>query len=159
MVVKIQTVDGKIREYRTVYSKGSGEYSPQKYVTKCGREWENKPSPFEECDHLECAISIAKSDSDSGPCIFMLFLAFAGLVILWCRDMPPFEFLGFRFNGLEVLGFEFSGSALIFFGFYIIFAIHSLISGLNSGTKFDELKEFERERKIKGVRAWRIYDS
>uniref|UniRef100_UPI002FE309D6 hypothetical protein n=1 Tax=Methanothrix soehngenii TaxID=2223 RepID=UPI002FE309D6 len=61
MVVKIQTVDGKIRAYQTVYGIGGGDSGPEKYVTECGMEWKNKPSPSEECDHIECAISIAKS--------------------------------------------------------------------------------------------------
>jgi len=161
MVVKIQTVDGKIRAYQTVYGIGSGDSGPEKYVTECGMEWKNKPSPSEECDHIGCAITPAKSGADSGPMGFMVCLALAivFLVFLSGKDIPPLEFLGFKFIGFEFLGLKFPAWTLISFGFFAFSAILSLKSGLDSGARFDELKEFERERKIRGIRAWRVYDS
>ena len=73
MAVWLQTVDGKIKEYRTVYGEGSncGEpASPEKYVTKCGQEWRSKASPQEECYHLECAIYLAEKQKKNGHAFF-----------------------------------------------------------------------------------------
>ena len=138
MVVKIQTVDGKIRAYQTVYGIGGGDSGPEKYVTECGMEWKNKPSPSEECDHIGCAITPAKSGADSGPMGFMVCLALAivFLVFLSGKDIPPLEFLGFKFIGFEFLGLKFPAWSLISFGFFAFSAILSLILLVSMVLKF-----------------------
>lgn len=63
MAVRLQTAEGKIKEYQTVIGVGScigGEVSGvEKWITKCGREWDRLPEPHQECCHLECAIDKA----------------------------------------------------------------------------------------------------
>ena len=76
MVVRIQTAEGKIREYKTSSCLG-------KYSSKCATEYGRK-----DCDHLECAIGVAKRERDAGPGGFMLFLSFAGMIIQFSGDQP-----------------------------------------------------------------------
>ncbi len=70
MVVELHTADGKIRKYETVYGidacAGDTHYI-EKYVSGCGLEWKNKPTQHEECDHLDCAIYLAKRKRKNGP--------------------------------------------------------------------------------------------
>ena len=61
MVVRLQIAEGKIKEYRTTY-KIDGENNPANYFTKCGKMWIHKPKPQDECDHLDCAIYLAKPE-------------------------------------------------------------------------------------------------
>jgi hypothetical protein len=62
MGLRLQTDDGKIKEYHTAYgvdlhpTKSEYSYKFEKWVTKCGRTWYYKPEPHQECDHLDCAI-------------------------------------------------------------------------------------------------------
>jgi len=63
-----------------------------------------------------------------------------------------FEFLGIKISCMDPYIFS------VFFVFFLS-NFYLLKSGLDSGARFDELKEFERERKIRGIRAWRVYDS
>lgn len=59
MPVRLQTAKGLIKEYKTVYAVSSciGDASGvDKWITKCGREWDKLPELHQECDHLECAI-------------------------------------------------------------------------------------------------------
>lgn len=83
MVVRLQTADGKIREYNTIYGEsetfGDG-YCITRYLTNCGREWEKKPKQHEECDHLDCAIFLAKRQK-GGPG-FILFIALAAFMLI-----------------------------------------------------------------------------
>ena len=64
MAVRLQTAEGNIKEYQTVYGVGApigGEVSGyDKWVAKCGGEWDKEPEPHQECDHLECAIYIVE---------------------------------------------------------------------------------------------------
>ncbi len=43
MVVRLQDCRGKIKTYETIQVIGGGEYGLDKYITKCGLEWKNKP--------------------------------------------------------------------------------------------------------------------
>ena len=62
MTMRLQTTEGEIKEYGTaqVLFISGVEGSPvDKYVTKCGREWE--PATINhECGHLDCAIYLVK---------------------------------------------------------------------------------------------------
>jgi uncharacterized protein (DUF983 family) len=68
MAVRLQTADGKIKEYQTVeWGGGGGEHDlhPAKYISNCGREWRCERKPQEECNHLECAIAVAEHSENS----------------------------------------------------------------------------------------------
>ena len=71
MVVRLQTAEGKIKTYETIEGTGEGEYGPDKYIAKCGREWKEKPKPQDECDHLDCAIYLAETSTTFGLVLFM----------------------------------------------------------------------------------------
>jgi hypothetical protein len=45
MVVRLQTAEGKIKEYKTIYASEGGDCGPQRYHTKCGLTWDYKPTP------------------------------------------------------------------------------------------------------------------
>jgi len=140
MAVWLQTVDDKIKEYRTAYGEGSdyGEpASPEKYVTKCGQEWRSKPSPQKECYHLECAIYLAEKQKRNGSAFFKVSIIFAiGSMVFMRQD------LGFvlMFSGLSTL---------------MVFAY--LINGLMAGKRFDELIEYRAKRTINGIKASQIF--
>ena len=81
MVVRLQTAEGKIKKYDTIYAVGGeGEYGPDKYASKCGREWKKKPKEHEECHHLDCAIHAAEYASNYQKSHFKVFLC---IVIFW----------------------------------------------------------------------------
>jgi hypothetical protein len=84
MAVRLQTAEGKIKKYETVYSVGGGgDGPPDKYLTKCGKEWKRAPKPHDECDHLDCAIYLAEKQRDEGPKGFVLCIALAaGIMVL-----------------------------------------------------------------------------
>ena len=140
MVVQLQTADGKIKKYETVYSIGGGADSPpDKYLTKCGKEWKYAPKQHDECDHLDCAIYLAERQRDGGPKAFMLFIAFAaGIMILggWWQDF---------------------GSWPMYSGAMTLLAFGSLIEGLRAGRRVEELTEFKDRSTIKGITAWRLF--
>jgi len=140
MVVRLQTAEGEIKEYETVYSVGGGEDSrPDKYLTKCGKEWKRAPKPNEECDHLDCAIYLAEERRDGGQKGFMLFIALAaGIMILGGR------------------GQDF-GSALMISGAMTLLAFWILISGFGVGKRVEELIEYKYKGTIKGITAWRLF--
>ncbi len=56
MVVRLQTENGEIKEYRTSCGEDwtpRGEYGYfKKFVTKCGMEWKKRPKKQNECNHL-----------------------------------------------------------------------------------------------------------
>lgn len=82
MSVRLQTDKGEIKEYQTFYGVGSciGDVSEvDKWITKCGREWDRMPESHQECDHVECAIRAI----DSGK-----FNLIFGFPFLW--RLQPF---------------------------------------------------------------------
>ncbi len=133
MVVRVQTAEGKIKEYRTTYGmgdNGSGNNPrPEKYASPCGREWKFQPEANEECDHLNCAIYLAKEERDGAPRNFMFFIAIA-LILL---------FFNFGLACITILA-----------------GVVSLISGIRSGNRLDELCEFSIKSTINGIAAWKI---
>ena len=136
MVVRLQTAEGKIKEYRTTHGvgdNGSGNNPrPEKYVSPCGMEWEFQPEPNEECDHLNCAIYLAKKERDYAPRDFVLLIVLTVILL----------FLDF-------------GVASIFI---LLGGVVSLISGIRSGNRLDELCEFSLKGTINGIMAWRIFE-
>ena len=85
MVVRLQTSEGKIKEYRTTYGVGDNGSEnnprPEKYVSPCGKEWEFQPKPNEECHHLNCAIYLAKKERDYAPIVFVLLIVVAVILL------------------------------------------------------------------------------
>lgn len=153
MVVCIETIEGKIKKYRTiepVYPSNRNDYSPpEKYIAYCGREWKDKPEEHEECDHIDCALYLAKRSSDSGPMNFMIFSALglgSILFFIWKNINFNFEFLGVTIP-----------MNMLFYGILFLLALISLVDGLCSGKQFYELNEYKNKGTINGVRAWRIY--
>jgi len=153
MVVCIETVEGKIKKYHTiepVYPSNGGDNShPEKYIAHCGREWKDKPKEHEECDHIDCALYLAKRSYDNGPMGFVIYSALGvGFIIfiIWENINFEYEFLGITLP-----------LNLLFYVTFFLAALHSLIEGLKSGKQFDELKEYKQKGTINGVRAWRIY--
>jgi hypothetical protein len=148
MAVRLQTTEGKIKKYDTIYGEYSGggggaesggHYSPDKWVAYCGREWEYEPKPYEECDHLDCAIHLARKRSDAGPVIFM----FCGAIGLGIIIIKPGDFT--LFPALM--------TALCF-----LVAFSKLIQGFKAGKQFDELNEYKHKNTVNGVRAWKFFD-
>ena len=135
MAVRLQTSEGKIKEYRTTYGvgdNGSGNNPrPEKYVSPCGMEWNFQPEPNEECDHLNCAIYLAKEERDCAPRYFVLLIVVAVILLL----------------------FNFAVAVII-----ILTGVVSLISGIRSGNRLDELCEFSLKGTINGIMAWRIFE-
>jgi hypothetical protein len=135
MVVRLQTSEGKIKEYRTTYGvgdNGSGNNPrPEKYVSPCGMEWEFQPKPNEECHHLNCAIYLAKKERDYAPREFVLLIVVAVILL----------FFNFAMAGITIL-----------------VGVVSLISGIRSGNRLDKLFEFSLKRTINGIMAWQIFE-
>jgi hypothetical protein len=71
MVVRLQTAEGKIKEYHTVRGVGTaidGEVSGcDKWITKHGREWDKAPKSCQKCDQLDCAIYSAEQLAELDP--------------------------------------------------------------------------------------------
>lgn len=89
MVVRLQTAEGKIKEYKTAYCSRAANYEwgggCEKYATHCGLEWLNMFETNEACQHLDCAIYVAREDKKDGSVGFMLCVAFValGMVVFW----------------------------------------------------------------------------
>jgi hypothetical protein len=146
MVVRLQTADGKINEYQTVYGVGNpigGEVSGyEKWITKCGREWDKEPEPDQECDHLMCAIHNAEH-WELHRMMSGIFTAFAiiifGIAQLF-RYGPPISLL--------VLSMTF-----------VFLAILIWICSHEEKGRWDELNEFKNNGTIKGIIASQISDN
>ena len=85
MVVRLQTAEGKIKEYQTIQWKSGGEDRPSIYFTACGRKWEDWPRNWNDfnylnCDHLDCAIAYAEAQAKPESMIFVII----GLLITVC---------------------------------------------------------------------------
>jgi hypothetical protein len=152
MVVRLQTAEGKIKEYRTAYfAGGRGEDGPEKYLTKCGKEWKRAPKPHEECNHLDCAIYLAKSKRDNAPVVFMILIAFSLVAFLLMVLMPDYRSFLMSGNRGALLGD-------LMIAISIIGPFYFLIDGLRAGNRFNELNEYNLKGTINGIRAWRIFE-
>jgi hypothetical protein len=145
MVVRLQTVEGKIKEYQTVYGVGSvigGEVSGvDKWISKCGGEWNKMPEPHQECSHLECAIRAAEDWKFN----LIFGLPFFGAIAA----------ISFHFRDLEGLRGIFTLVSLAF----AIGAIILLVLGLAGKSNWDELNEFKNNGTVKGIAAWQIHEN
>ena len=145
MVVRLQTAEGRIKEYKTTQVKlvtwGDTCYI-DKYFTKCGLEWKEEPKPHEECDHLGCAIYLAKRKRNAGPVGFMFSIVITALLMfLSLMEQSPIIIL------LIIPGFMFA-----------LLAFYSLISGLRAWKELLDLTEYSDKGTINGVKAWKIID-
>lgn len=75
MVVRLQTVNGKTKKYRTTYVIEGGLDDPNKYASNCKGDLKGDPGPQEECDHLDCAIFAAEYTAKRGKTLFKISLA------------------------------------------------------------------------------------
>jgi hypothetical protein len=145
MVVRLQTAEGKIKEYGTtqVLFMSGVEGSPvDKYITKCEREW--KPGTTnQECDHLDCAICLAKQQIKEGPEAFRILIMLAVVAII----------IIFGIKWEQVFGFAFT-----FSGALTLLAFWFLIFGFKAGKRFEELTEYRDKGTIKGIEAWQIFE-
>lgn len=138
MVVRLRTVDGKIKLYETYRGEGGGENGPpDKYVTKCGMEWKRMPRPYETCDHIDCALDVQRGAADIGPIGFLFFLV--------CAAIIPF----FSMKDVGIWSLALSG-------FCILFGVWILINGIKAEDRFKELTEYKRKGTINGIRAYAV---
>ena len=146
MVVRLQTMEGRIKEYGVTQVQwvpcGDGGSCIDKYITKCGREW--KPGGWnQECNHLECAIYLAKQQMKEGPqvSLFLIMLAVAVIIITvvirWRQEI---------------------GSMLMFAGALTLLAFHFLFFGLSAEKRFNELNEYKNRGTINGITAGQIFE-
>lgn len=140
MAVRLQTTEGKIKEYQTAYGIGSkfvftendsgGYYTPKKYVTDCGLEWSDQPNLQDQCDHLDCAIKASTRD-------YLFTFIFAALL--------PMLFLA------SILAKEFLIAAIL--GFPTFLCLKAVFKMLKETR---ELAEYRENGTINGVKACQI---
>jgi hypothetical protein len=158
MVIRLQTLEGDTKEYQTVYSvrggpdpAGDSEGSPHyldKYITNCGLEWKDKPKEHEECNHLECAIYLAKQKRKKGPEGFMFFIVLAAVSMILAEMLMAKTWLN-----LTIIFLLFPAAL-----FPILLAFYSLIRGLRAGEELLDLTEYRDKGTINGIKAWRLFD-
>ena len=134
MVVRLHTMDGKIKVYDTHRLVVGGEYGPYKFVTKCGMEWKIAPEPYETCDHIDCALDVQRRMADGGPKAFLLVSGFGIVFLILMRDQG-------------IVGFAFCG-------FCVLLGLSFLISGIKAGDGVHELSEYMSKGTINGMRAY-----
>ncbi|VVB71961.1 Uncharacterised protein [uncultured archaeon] len=143
MVVRLQTSEGEIKEYWTIQCIGGGEYGPDKYITKCGRqciEWPKNLADFNylNCDHLDCAIYLEELNAKRTDIILFTVISLIIFILV-----------------LNWLGFN---SALILSGIVALFSLCIMITEIAARKKLEELTEYREKGTIKGIKAWRIYE-
>ena len=146
MVVRLQTAEGKIKEYRVTQVLfvpcGDGGSCIDKYVTKCGREW--KPgAESKACDHLDCAIYVAESYRKEKTKVFTFLFVLAAAVMI----------IKFVIGRRQMGGF-----AIMFSGAMTLLAFWFLFDGLREGKRFKELTEYRDKRTINGITACQIFE-
>ena len=144
MAVRLQTTDGKIKEYKTAYCSRAANYEwggCEKYATHCGLEWLNIFVTNEGCQHLDCAIHVAREDKKDGSVGFMLCVTFValGMVVFW-RKTDWF----FPITVLSIL--------LILTRFYFF------IFGRIEGIQLSQLTEYKDKGTIDGIKAIQIFE-
>jgi hypothetical protein len=145
MVVRLQTAEGKIKEYQTV--KGVGDLNGEgsgvdKWITKCGREWDRVPEIHQECSHLECAIDKAN-----------IWKLHATAVVLFGL------ITAISFGIADKIVDKGAPGAILLFAFpFAVITIILLVSALDEKKCWDELNEFKNDGSIKGIKAWQIHE-
>lgn len=159
MVFRLQTTEGDIREYQTVYTAkgepdpaGDSEGSPHyldKYCTYCGQEWKEKPQDHEECNHIECAIYLTRKGKKDGPIGFMLGIFLAAIsMILGVTIMAK------KGQNIVIILLLIPGAL-----FPLLLAFCSLIRRHRAGEELLELTEFRDKGTINDIKAWQINEN
>jgi len=158
MVFRLQTAEGNIREYRTVYTAkgepdpaGDSEGSPHyldKYCTYCGREWKEKTQDHEECNHMECAIYLARKRRKDGPAGFMVGILLAAVSMILAGWI-----MAEKGQNIVIILLLIPGAL-----FPLMLAFRSLIRGLRAGEELLELTEFRDRGTVNGIKAWQIHE-
>jgi len=140
MVVRLQTVEGKIKEYQTIQCKSGGEDKPSIYFTACGRKCEDWPGNWNDfdylnCDHLDCAICYTETQANK-------------------RDSTVFIIIGLLITvlGLHWLEFDF---ALVLSGFFVLASLCCMQIERNARKQLKELTEYKDKGMINGIKASR----
>ena len=140
MVVRLQTAEGKIKEYQTIKGVGNcigGEVSGiEKWITKCGREWDRLPEPHQECCHLECAID--KADIWKLYAMATVFFGSITVISFYIINSGPNVIISFPFA---------------------VLAIILLVLALEEKKCWNELNEFKNKETINGIKAWQISEN
>jgi hypothetical protein len=147
MVVRLQTENGEIKEYRTSYGEDwtpRGEYGYfKKFVTKCGMEWKKRPKKQNECTYLECAIYLEDKNQNIGLTDVFAFVFFEACIwlflILEVPDMPR-------------------GTTPIFLGLLTLIVLVCFYDNSKAKKRFKELTEYRDKRSINGIRCREIYE-
>ena len=158
MVFRLQIPDGGVIEYQTVYAAkgepdpaGDSEGNPhylQKYCTNCGREWKEKPKDHEECDHLECAIYLAKKRRKEDSVSFFLGIILSPFSLILAEKIMSEKELNPAFIIIFVI------AAFV----PPLLAFSSLIDGLIAWQDLLDLDEYKGKGTIDGVKAWQIIE-
>jgi hypothetical protein len=145
MVVRLQTAEGKIKEYQTVRGVGGmgGEGSGvEKWITKCGREWDRVPELHQECSHLECAIEKANIWK-----LYAMAVVFFGSIAAISSGIVD-----------KIVDKGAPGAILLFALPSFVLTIIALVWALDEKKCWDELIEFKNDGSINGIKAWQIHE-
>jgi hypothetical protein len=144
MAVRLQTANGKIKEYQTIRGVSTaigGEVSGcDKWITKCGREWDKVPESYQECDHLDCAIRVV--EIWQLKVIFGLFFGVIAAIVFGSRTIEGAK----------------DPIATLFSLAFAVLAIILLAWGFVEKNLWDELNEFKNNGTIKGIKARQIFE-
>ena len=147
MAVRLQLETGEVKRYRTWHEHVIHTSEPPtivRYFTKCGQEWDEKPSFSDGCDHLNCAIYAAsegpKEDVKSDV-IGVLFFGAISVIIGLFSDFGSDYVIG-----ISCLAFLCAISVCIL-------SIGLFISDCKEGR---ELKEFRDHGTVNRIKAKQI---
>ena len=130
MVMRLKTARGDIHEYATSYGTSYGEGGPYVFYSPCGRKWHYEPAYEEQCNHLDCAISIANGRRHwHRSFVFLIVIPLIALIV------SQYELLW-----------------LIF----LLPAFGTLFFGLRGEKQFEELAEYRDNGTINGIKAWQV---
>lgn len=139
MVVRLQTAEGKIKEYQTIQWKSGGEARPSIYFTACGRKCEDWPGNWNDfdylnCDHLDCAIAYADAQAKPESMIF-------AIIVLLIIVFGP--------HWLEL------DSVPVLSWFFLLPLLYSMQIEKNARKQFEEITEYKDKGTINGVKVSR----
>jgi len=134
MSVRLLLETGNIKNYRTWYLRGGGDYDCTTYHTECGMYFEEAPLSNAGCEHLDCAMSVAEYNAnDSRLGVYLL-----PFIVIFIVMFFPDE------------------AGLYIGGMYLLFWIYAVFSNYMDNRKTRELKEFKDHGTINGVKAKQI---
>jgi hypothetical protein len=141
MVVRLQTVDGKTKEYQTIQGICGGENNADSYVTRCGRKCDGWPKNsidynYLNCNHLDCAVYLAEINANSHDGRDLMIIS-AIILILGS-------------NWLEFY------AALFLSGCFALTSLYNLHLERTAKKKLEELAEFRDMGTINGINAYQI---